>query len=222
MTDPYQPLEREIAANPACLTVLAEFRQPVTIITKNRLVTRDIDLLGDWPAMGRGSFRLDHVAGPGADRPAGTAKVAPVGPSGGHRRAGRGRHPGRRDGRAGDPRPDRAQIPAIVKASAQAGPGPRAVYSSACRWPWRACSRTGWSITSPTGRTRCLADRAARRAAQRLTVRRPDERRGPSGRADRAAVPVRHCAPGLTSTAGRSRPPPSAARTRGRGNACSL
>ena len=45
VTDPYQPLERTIGLTRGCLAVLAEFRQAVTIITKNRLVTRDIDLL---------------------------------------------------------------------------------------------------------------------------------------------------------------------------------
>ena len=45
VTDPYQPLERKLELTRRCLAVLAEFRQAVTIITKNRLVTRDIDLL---------------------------------------------------------------------------------------------------------------------------------------------------------------------------------
>ena len=46
VTDPYQPVERELGITRACLEVLAEFRNPVTIITKNHLVTRDTDLLG--------------------------------------------------------------------------------------------------------------------------------------------------------------------------------
>jgi DNA repair photolyase len=47
VTDPYQPLERHLELTRRCLAVLAEFRQAVSIITKNRLVTRDIDLLGE-------------------------------------------------------------------------------------------------------------------------------------------------------------------------------
>jgi DNA repair photolyase len=47
VTDPYQPVERRLGLTRACLSVLAEFRHPVSIITKNRLVTRDIDLLGE-------------------------------------------------------------------------------------------------------------------------------------------------------------------------------
>jgi DNA repair photolyase len=47
VTDPYQPLERRLELTRRCLTVLVEFRQAVAIITKNRLVTRDIDLLGE-------------------------------------------------------------------------------------------------------------------------------------------------------------------------------
>jgi len=45
VTDPYQPVERKLGVTRGCLEVLARFRNPVAIITKNRLVTRDIDLL---------------------------------------------------------------------------------------------------------------------------------------------------------------------------------
>src|SRR5215210_6623742 len=45
VTDCYQPVERRLKLTRGCLEVLAEFRNPVIIITKNFLVTRDIDLL---------------------------------------------------------------------------------------------------------------------------------------------------------------------------------
>ncbi len=45
VTDAYQPIEKKLQITRRCLEVLAEFRQPVGIVTKNRLVTRDIDLL---------------------------------------------------------------------------------------------------------------------------------------------------------------------------------
>jgi DNA repair photolyase len=45
VTDCYQPAERRFRLTRACLEVLTEFRQPVRIITKNFLVTRDLDLL---------------------------------------------------------------------------------------------------------------------------------------------------------------------------------
>jgi DNA repair photolyase len=45
VTDPYQPIERKLQLTRRCLEVLAEFRNPVIIVTKNQLVTRDIDLL---------------------------------------------------------------------------------------------------------------------------------------------------------------------------------
>lgn len=45
VTDPYQPVERRLALTRGCLEVLAEFRNPVAVITKNHLVTRDIDVL---------------------------------------------------------------------------------------------------------------------------------------------------------------------------------
>ena len=45
VTDCYQPVERKLQITRQCLAVLAEFRNPVAIVTKNHLVTRDIDLL---------------------------------------------------------------------------------------------------------------------------------------------------------------------------------
>jgi DNA repair photolyase len=47
VTDCYQPVEAKLKLTRRCLEVLAEFRNPVFIITKNRLVTRDIDLLSE-------------------------------------------------------------------------------------------------------------------------------------------------------------------------------
>ncbi|MGD0059623.1 MAG: PA0069 family radical SAM protein [Verrucomicrobiia bacterium] len=46
-TDPYQPIERKLKITRNCLKVLVEFLNPVSIITKNHLVTRDIDLLSE-------------------------------------------------------------------------------------------------------------------------------------------------------------------------------
>src|SRR3974390_2340694 len=45
VTDCYQPVERRLQLTRRCLEVLAEFRNPVVIITKNYLVTRDVDVL---------------------------------------------------------------------------------------------------------------------------------------------------------------------------------
>lgn len=45
VTDVYQPIERELEITRGCLEVLAEFRNPVGLITKNHLITRDIDVL---------------------------------------------------------------------------------------------------------------------------------------------------------------------------------
>jgi DNA repair photolyase len=44
-TDPYQPAERHFQLTRECLRVLSEFRNPVAVVTKNHLVTRDIDIL---------------------------------------------------------------------------------------------------------------------------------------------------------------------------------
>lgn len=47
VTDPYQPCERDLKITRRCLEVCAKFRQPVSIITKSALVTRDVDLLAE-------------------------------------------------------------------------------------------------------------------------------------------------------------------------------
>lgn len=45
VTDCYQPAERQFRLTRRCLEVCAELRHPILIITKNALVTRDLDLL---------------------------------------------------------------------------------------------------------------------------------------------------------------------------------
>jgi DNA repair photolyase len=47
VTDCYQPVEKKLRITRCCLEILAEFRNPVAIVTKNYLVTRDIDLLSE-------------------------------------------------------------------------------------------------------------------------------------------------------------------------------
>jgi DNA repair photolyase len=51
VTDPYQPVERRLELTRRCLQVFAEFKNPVGIITKNALVTRDIDVLKELAAV---------------------------------------------------------------------------------------------------------------------------------------------------------------------------
>lgn len=47
VTDAYQPIERRLQITRSCLRVLAEFRNPVIVVTKNHLVTRDADYLAE-------------------------------------------------------------------------------------------------------------------------------------------------------------------------------
>jgi DNA repair photolyase len=78
VTDPYQPIERKLELTRRCLEVLAEFRNPVMIITKNHLVTRDIDHLGELARHGAARVfvsvttldaKLANVMEPRASRP---------------------------------------------------------------------------------------------------------------------------------------------------------
>lgn len=47
VTDCYQPVERRFRITRRCLEVLADARNPVVIVTKNALVTRDLDVLSE-------------------------------------------------------------------------------------------------------------------------------------------------------------------------------
>ncbi len=58
VTDAYQPVERRLQITRQCLKVLAEFRNPVAIITKNHLVTRDTDLLAEMASYGAARVTL--------------------------------------------------------------------------------------------------------------------------------------------------------------------
>ncbi|MBI5766541.1 MAG: PA0069 family radical SAM protein [Verrucomicrobia bacterium] len=50
-TDCYQPAERQFRVTRGCLEVCAELRQPISIVTKNALITRDRDLLAPLAAL---------------------------------------------------------------------------------------------------------------------------------------------------------------------------
>ncbi len=51
VTDCYQPAERHFKLTRQCLDVALEARQPVSIVTKNALVTRDLDILSQMASM---------------------------------------------------------------------------------------------------------------------------------------------------------------------------
>jgi DNA repair photolyase len=58
VTDAYQPIEAKLRVTRSLLEVLAEFRNPVGIITKNALITRDIDLLSELGRHGAAGVSL--------------------------------------------------------------------------------------------------------------------------------------------------------------------
>ena len=60
VTDCYQPVERKLQITRRCLQVLAEFRNPVGLITKNHLITRDVDVLAEMAGW-RGAIAILSV-----------------------------------------------------------------------------------------------------------------------------------------------------------------
>jgi DNA repair photolyase len=58
ITDVYQPLERQLQLTRKVLQVLLEFRNPVVIITKNHLVTRDVDILAELAQLNAASVMI--------------------------------------------------------------------------------------------------------------------------------------------------------------------
>lgn len=57
-TDAYQPIERRLRVTRSLLEVLADCGHPVSIVTKNALVLRDLDLLAPMAARGLASVHL--------------------------------------------------------------------------------------------------------------------------------------------------------------------
>ena len=144
VTDPYQPVERRLQLTRRCLEVLGAFRNPVVIVTKSALVTRDVDVL---TALARDNAapvflsittldgHLARLLEPRASQPtrrlaavdalaqAGIpvgVLVAPV-------------IPGLTD----------HELPAILTASARVGAQSRAMSRCGCPTGWRRYSRTG-------------------------------------------------------------------------------
>jgi len=58
VTDPYQPAERRLRITRGCLEVLAEFKNPVGIVTKGFLVTRDADVLAELASVNAASVMI--------------------------------------------------------------------------------------------------------------------------------------------------------------------
>ena len=58
VTDAYQSVERRLELTRRCLRVLADFRNPVSVITKNHLIVRDADILSELAADSAASVNI--------------------------------------------------------------------------------------------------------------------------------------------------------------------
>ena len=58
VTDPYKPVERDLELTRRCRRVLSEFRNPVAVVTKTHLVTRDSELLAELATDGAAAVNL--------------------------------------------------------------------------------------------------------------------------------------------------------------------
>ena len=124
VTDCYQPIERKLQLTRRCLAVLAEFRNPVGLITKNFLVTRDLDLLrGTRRAPRRGRPAFHQLVGQRAGPPARAARRLSQNASAARRSIGQGRRAGRRPRRPGHPALNDHEMPAVLAAARDAGAG---------------------------------------------------------------------------------------------------
>ncbi len=176
-TDPYQPVERDLKITRQILRVLSDFNNPVGIVTKNHLITRDIDILADMakrnlaevflsvttldtrPRPHDGAARLGAASEARRDP---RAVAAPAFPSGVMTAP---MIPGLND----------HEMEAILDAAA-AMPAPRgrATRCCACRSRSRTCSRSGCAPTGPTAPSascrwsaRCAAVRSTRPSSAR-------------------------------------------------------
>ena len=50
-TDCYQPIERKLGITRRCLEVFLQYRNPISIVTKNALIQRDVDILQELAAL---------------------------------------------------------------------------------------------------------------------------------------------------------------------------
>ena len=100
-TDAYQPVERRLKITRRCLEVFAEFRNPVGVVTKSSLITRDADLLGEL-AQHNAAVAFVSVTTLDADLPQDGAAGRDAGrPVARRRGTAQGGRAGRGDGRAG-------------------------------------------------------------------------------------------------------------------------
>ena len=159
VTDCYQPVERTLRLTRRCLEVLAEFRNPVGVVTKNALVARDADVLADLASDRLRQRRaLGHDAGRGSAARARAADVTSRPAARGGGAAERRRRPGRRHGRADHPGAERPRDPRDPGPRRRGGGALRRLHHAAAALRGEgALRRRGWRSTSPIAAPTCSA-----------------------------------------------------------------
>ena len=211
-TDPYQPVERELKITRQILGVLSEFNNPVGIVTKGQLITRDIDILGD---MAKRNLAEVFVSITTLDKD--LARAMEPRASAPHRRLEAirallgGRHPDRRHDGAHDPGAERPRDGSDPRGGQGRGrdarglhrPAPAArdqgtVRGMAAPAPARP-RREGAVAGSPDARRRALPVGIRRAHARRGAARRPPAGAlhggGEAPRAQPPAIPARNAWP---------------------------
>ena len=153
-TDPYQPLEKKLVITRQVLTVLRDFRHPVTILTKGALIERDADILGE---MGQAGLAVAGLSVTTLDRKLARTMepraAAPERRLAALRRLAEAGCPTRVSVAPIIPGLNDHEIEAILAAARDAGVSAAGYVCCGCRARSGRCSATGSSATIPTARS---------------------------------------------------------------------
>ena len=153
-TDPYQPIERTERITRAVLEVCRDFNQPVGLITKSALVTRDLDILGPMAERGLAAVAVSVTTlDRGLARRMEPRASTPVRRLNAVRELTEAGSAGFGAGESHDPCPERPRVGSDSGGGAEAGAGGEpAISCCGCRWRSKSCSRNAAGACAGPGR----------------------------------------------------------------------